>query len=129
MATGISEKEVVSFIDRVNFRTNRPIDISESNIQRSKDTAEEVVETQSVWLSSRKTKIGPRLLRRMVEAYMKLNKDVYPLGFHFVNWVMQGLIKRGLSKAEALNLLISLPPESLKDISTPKDYLAKLEMD
>lgn len=129
MAAGMGEEEVASFIDKVNFRTNRPIDISEENMQRSLETAGEFVETQSAWLSSRKAKIGPRLLRRMVEAYMELNKDVYPLGFYFVNEAMRDLVKRGLSKAEALNLLISSPPEILKEIANPKDYLARLRIE
>lgn len=124
---GLDETEAGSMIDNINSRTNRPIDITEQNIQRQIKTAQDFVEGESASLASRKAKFSPKLQWKITKAFLDLNRGAYPLGFYFVNEAMRGLIEQGLSKTEAFNLLISSPPESLEDIANPKDYLVKLK--
>jgi len=48
------------------------------------------------------------------------------LGYHFVNETMVGLRQEGKSKAEALNLLINNPPDTLTKLNNPYPYISDL---
>lgn len=120
-------QKMYTFGRMLHYAGNEEIKINGENInryydefmQKSLEDWEELVESDNIYWEYRTAIVKLGYPQKLLKNLISLR---YILGTHFVNEVMKHLRSNGITTAQALDLVIKNPPESLAQVKDPLTF-------